>query len=93
MWAAGLMLPGTMYIAFVFSPFGGYMSISTAFSINRTQAVCLPAEARFPELVKKVDVSVAGPERIIAPAESAWDSFFLGAMTVTDDFMEERISG
>jgi antitoxin VapB len=35
---------------------------------------------------------VVGQERIIAPAESAWDSFFLGANTATEDFMTERAS-
>ncbi len=68
------------------------MAISTVFNNNRTQAVRLPAEMRFPDSVKKVEVCVAGQERIIAPAESAWDSFFLGAMTVTEDFMAERAS-
>lgn len=68
------------------------MAISTVFTNNRTQAVRLPAEMRFPDSVKKVEVRVAGQERIIAPAESAWDSFFLGAMSATDDFMAERAS-
>lgn len=68
------------------------MSISTVFINNRTQAVRLPFDTRFPESVKKVDVRVVGRERIIAPAESAWDSFFLGAATVSDDFLSERAS-
>lgn len=68
------------------------MAISTVFNNNRTQAVRLPAEMRFPDSVKKVEVRVAGQERIIAPAESAWDSFFLGAITATEDFMTERAS-
>ncbi len=68
------------------------MAISTVFNNNRTQAVRLPAEMRFPDSVKRVEVRVAGQERIIAPAESAWDSFFLGGMTVTEDFMVERAS-
>ncbi len=68
------------------------MTTSTVFTNNRTQAVWLPAETRFPEHVKKVDVRVVGNERIIAPADSAWDSFFLGDGTVTDDFMAERAS-
>jgi len=66
------------------------MTISTVFNNNRTQAVRLPAEMRFPDSVKRVAVRVVGQERIIAPAESAWDSFFLGAMTATEDFMTER---
>jgi len=65
---------------------------STVFTNNRTQAVRLPAEMRFPDSVKKVEVRVSGQERIIAPAESSWDSFFLGAITATEDFMAERAS-
>lgn len=68
------------------------MAISTVFNNNRTQAVRLPAEMRFPDSVKKVEVRVVGQERIIAPAESAWDSFFLGATSVTEDFMDGRAS-
>jgi antitoxin VapB len=68
------------------------MTASTVFINNRTQAVRLPVEARFPESVKKVDVRVVGQERIIAPADATWDSFFLGEQTVTDDFMSERAS-
>ena len=68
------------------------MTISTVFNNNRTQAVRLPAEMRFPDSVKKVEVRVAGQDRIIAPAQSAWDSFFLHETTVSDDFMTERAS-
>ena len=68
------------------------MTTSTVFTNNRTQAVRLPAEMRFPDSVKKVEVRVSGQERIIAPAESTWDSFFLGATTPTKDFMTERAS-
>ncbi|MFZ5503460.1 MAG: type II toxin-antitoxin system VapB family antitoxin [Pseudomonadota bacterium] len=66
------------------------MATSTVFTNNRTQAVRLPAETRFPDTIKKVDVRVVGQERIIAPAESAWDSFFLGSVAASDDFMAER---
>lgn len=68
------------------------MTISTVFTNNRTQAVRLPAELRFPDNVKKVEVRAVGQERIIAPAEQAWDSFFLGAQTASEDFMAERAS-
>ena len=68
------------------------MTISTVFTNNRTQAVRLPAEMRFPASVKKVEVRVVGQERVIAPAEQAWDSFFLGAQTASDDFLAERAS-
>lgn len=66
------------------------MSTSTVFANNRSQAVRLPADMRFPDFVKKLKVRVVGLERIIAPAESAWDSFFLGGQTFSDDFMTER---
>jgi antitoxin VapB len=66
------------------------MSTSTVFTNNRSQAVRLPADMRFPDYVKKVEVRVVGLERIIAPAESAWDSFFLAGQPVSDDFMTER---
>lgn len=65
------------------------MTTSTVFTNNRTQAVRLPADTRFPDSVKKVDVRVVGLERIIAPAESTWDSFFLNGEPATDDFMAE----
>ncbi|GAA4336972.1 type II toxin-antitoxin system VapB family antitoxin [Pigmentiphaga soli] len=68
------------------------MAISTVFTNNRTQAVRLPAESRFPAHVKKVTVRTVGVERIIAPAESTWDSFFLGENAATEDFMAERAS-
>ena len=66
------------------------MTTSTVFTNNRTQAVRLPAEMRFPDSVKKVDVRVIGLDRIIAPVESTWDSFFLSGEPATDDFMDER---
>lgn len=68
------------------------MTTSTVFNNNRTQAVRLPVDMRFPDSVKKVDVRVVGQERVIAPAESVWDSFFLAGNLVTEDFMVERAS-
>ena len=66
------------------------MSTSTVFTNNRSQAVRLPADMRFPDSVKKVEVRVVGLERNIAQAESAWDSFFLAGQTFSNDFMTER---
>ncbi len=64
---------------------------STLFTNNRSQAVRLPVEVRFPESVKKVDIRVVGNERIIAPADHAWDSFFLAPQNLpSEDFMTER---
>jgi len=69
------------------------MSIGTVFINNRTQAVRLPAETRFPEGVKRVSVRVRGQERVLAPAEAAWDSFFSAdAPRASDDFLSERPS-
>jgi len=68
------------------------MSASTVFTNNRTQAVRLPAELRFPDHIRKVDVRVVGNERIIAPADQAWDSFFLAAKLPSEVFMAERAS-
>ena len=59
---------------------------------NRSQAVRLPAEMRFPNNVKKVNVRAVGKDRIISPIENTWDSFFLSDQSVTDDFMMERAS-
>ena len=68
------------------------MSTSTVFTNNRSQAVRMPADMRFPESVKKVEVRAVGQERIIAPTDATWDSFFLAAPLVSDDFMSERAS-
>lgn len=68
------------------------MSTSTVFTNNRTQAVRLPAELRFPENVKKVDVRAVGNERIISPADQVWDSFFVAGELPSDDFLAERAS-
>lgn len=66
------------------------MSQSTVFINNRSQAVRLPADMRFPEDVKKVTVRAIGKERVISPVINTWDSFFMAAEGVTDDFMSER---
>ncbi len=66
------------------------MATGSVFVNNRTQAVRLPAEARFPEDVKKVNVRIQGVDRILSPADKTWDSFFLADTTVSDDFLTER---
>ena len=68
------------------------MNLGSVFKNNRTQAVRLPAESRFPENVKKVVVRVVGQDRILSPLTNSWDSFFLSEDGVTDDFMTERAS-
>ena len=66
------------------------MITGSVFENNRTQAVRLPADTRFPESVKRVNVRVVGTDRVLSPIENTWDSFFLSSETVTDDFMQER---
>ena len=63
---------------------------ASVFMTNRSQAVRLQAEVRFASDVKKLSVRVVGNERILAPINQSWDSFFLGSATVSDDFMTER---
>ncbi len=66
--------------------------LGSVFENNRTQAIRLPVETRFPEGVKKVAVRVVGMDRIISPTNNTWDSFFLTKEAVSDDFMTERAS-
>jgi len=66
------------------------MSITTVFTNNRSQAVRLPADARLPEGVKKVQVRSRGLDRIISPVGHTWDEFFLNGPQASDDFMAER---
>jgi len=61
------------------------MTLGSVFTNNRTQAVRLPAEVRFPDTVSKVTVRVVGKERILAPLENTWDSFFCAENEVSDD--------
>ena len=68
------------------------MSIGTVFVNNRTQAVRLPLDVRLPEGVQKVKIRVRGQERIIAPVDQTWDTFFLDGPIVSDDFLTERAS-
>lgn len=68
------------------------MSTGSVFVNNRTQAVRLPADTRFPDDVKQVTVRVVGKDRVLSPVDSSWDSFFLSKERVSDDFMEERAS-
>ena len=50
------------------------MTATTVFVNNRSQAVRLPAQARFPASVKRVQVRVVGADRVISPVEQAWQS-------------------
>ncbi len=67
------------------------VALSTVFTNNRSQAVRLPADARLPPHVKRVEVRVRGAERIISPAGHSWDSFFAAdAPRAGDDFLPQR---
>ncbi len=66
------------------------MSTTTVFTNNRSQAIRLPADMRLPSFVKRVNVRARGMERIITPVENTWDSFFLDAPAVPEDFMTTR---
>ena len=66
------------------------MSLGSVFINNRTQAVRLPVDSRFPESVKKVMVRVVGSDRVLSPVDKTWDSFFLSKEPVSEDFMTER---
>ncbi len=68
------------------------MNLGSIFKNNRTQAVRLPVETRFPDNVKKVVVRIVGQDRILSPVSNTWDSFFLSEDSVSDDFMTERAS-
>lgn len=68
------------------------MSTGSVFVNNRTQAVRLPTDTRFPDEVKQVNVRIVGKDRVLSPIDSTWDSFFLSEERVSDDFMEERAS-
>ena len=68
------------------------MSTGSVFINNRTQAVRLPADTRFPDDVKQVNVRIVGKDRVLSPVDNTWDSFFLSKEHVSDDFMEERAS-
>ena len=68
------------------------MSRGSVFINNRTQAVRLPANTRFPDEVKQVNVRIFGKDRVLSPVDSTWDSFFLSDQHVSDDFMDDRPS-
>ncbi|MFP4378795.1 MAG: type II toxin-antitoxin system VapB family antitoxin [Spirochaetales bacterium] len=69
------------------------MQIGSVFDNNRTQAVRLPADTRFPGDVKRVVVRVVGETRIITPLHKTWDDFFDATGDgASDDFMSDRAS-
>lgn len=66
------------------------MPTGSVFVNNRTQAVRLPADTRFPDDVKQVNVRVMGKDRVLSPVTNTWDSFFTAEEDVSEDFMTER---
>lgn len=68
------------------------MLTGSVFLNHRTQAVRLPAKARFPDDVKQVVVRIVGEDRILSPIDQTWDSFFLTDERMSDDFMNARAS-
>jgi len=65
------------------------MEQASVFRSNKSQAVRLPRPVALPESVKKVDIVALGTARLIAPAGTAWDSWF-DAPGVSNDFMSTR---
>ena len=55
---------------------GAFMTRTTLFQSNRSQAVRLPKDVAFPEGVKEVAVLRDGTRRVIVPANAIWDDFF-----------------
>ena len=66
------------------------MTKGSVFMTNKTQAVRLPAEVRFPDDVKQVVVQVVGNTRVLIPVDSPWESYFNDPVSVSEDFMQER---
>jgi len=65
------------------------MEQASVFKSNKSQAVRLPKPVALPDSVKKVDIIPLGTARLIAPAGTAWDSWF-DAPGVSEDFMPTR---
>ena len=66
------------------------MLTGSKFLNNRTHVARLSTKARIPNDVKRVVVRIVGNDRILTPIEHTWDSFFLSAERVSDDFMSVR---
>lgn len=64
------------------------METGNLFSTDRTLAIRLPAGARFPDFMKKIQVRGAGKERVIALVDAARDSIFLGDRAVIAPYSE-----
>ncbi len=68
------------------------MTTGSVFENNKTQSVRLPADTRFPQGVKRVNVRVVGADRVLSPTDRTWDSFFSPENKATKETMIERDS-
>ena len=71
-----------MYIHVVYTRF---MTRSTVFKTNQTQAVRIPKVLAFPDHVKAVTIRSVGNGLLISPVENSWDEFF-SKSGIGDDF-------
>ena len=59
------------------------MPLGTVSTANRSQVVLLPWDARLPDDVQKVEISINGNERVIAPVGQSRDGFFIGGPSIS----------
>jgi antitoxin VapB len=69
--------------------YANFMTQSTVFKTNKTQAVRLPKALAFPDSVKKVNITQQGNSLLITPVGGNWDDFFNGPR-IDDDFIKNR---
>jgi antitoxin VapB len=62
-----------------------FMTQSTVFKTNKTQAVRLPKALAFPDSVKKVNITQQGDSLVITPIRTSWVEFMKSA-GIGDDF-------
>jgi antitoxin VapB len=66
---------------------------SRLFLSNRSQAVRIPKELRFPETVRDIEIVRVGDALVMRPVRTAprdWAAFFDGAPRFSDDFLMVR---
>ena len=69
------------------------MATGSVFKNNRTQAVRLPAETRFPPGIDRVNVRVVGPDRVLSPIDRTWDTFFLEGAAAPEVLLQRGEQG
>jgi antitoxin VapB len=60
------------------------------FTSNRTQAVRLPKDVRFPDGVTTVEVLKVGNARLIVPQGESWNEFFDNGPYFSADLLARR---